>query len=396
MSIHINDLLPEGVKLKEFKTGSELLLAYELGKYTKLLLEEGLSVDNVGIDTELVQTAHFGFIVDCELIEGIEPVAETDLPDYDIADFFLPSQNVSKVDLLFEEGCVIFNFNSNKRANSALNTKNRSTAYVSLMAFVLVKNYIDQTPNRKLIIDHEEYEQQNGEYDDLIKLQRSGILLESILKIKYKTQGVIQLPWQDVVKEYREKELMNRVYSSNEKYAFLLKEGLEIGDVVLRYSRTFDQKVEDTIGTLKSCYPAVIRDYNEEVIVLEYYRTVETRLTQQTRIEGLCAKVDGLKEALTPDDLVRATSREESIFLDAVGIGTCTYLEDTFIFEPVESDETEQTFKDKDGSLIKVELNTLDTIFAVFEDRGVPFNRDKFLNKYFLSKGKQPKYYDYV
>ncbi|WP_079913065.1 hypothetical protein [Paenibacillus sp. 32352] len=395
MSIHINQLLPEGVNIDEFKTGSELLLAHELGKYTKLLLKEGLSVDGIIIGEELKKTKYFSFVMKSRLVESLAPSDEKLMP-YNIGDFFLPSQNVSRVDLKFEEHHVYFNFNSNKRANSALYVKNRSAAYVSLIAFVLVKNSFDQKLNRKLIIDHEEYEQRDGEYTDLIELQKCGILPDTILEIKYKTQGVVQLPWETVVKDYQSKELMNREYSAIEKYAFLLENGLEIGDVVLRYTRTIKVNEGDTIGTLLSCYPAVIEGYTDEIFVLKYYPNVETRLTQFARIKGLVAKVEGLEDLLTPDDFIRTDVRKETLPLSEVGIGTCIHLEDTFIFEPVESDGTEQLFNDKSGGLISVKLNTLDTIFAVFEDRGVNYNKDKFLQKYFYSKGKQPKYYDYV
>jgi hypothetical protein len=190
---------------------------------------------------------------------------------------------------------------------------------------------------------------------------------------------------------------MNGEYSSKEKYDYLLAE-LEVGDVVLLYSREFNPDDErDTIGSLKSCYPAVIESFDEKVIVLRYYSNVETKLTQRTRMEQLVDKIEGLEELFTPEDYERTVTSEKRLSLADIGVETCTYLEDTFIFKPVEGDSTEQLFKDdSSGELISVKLNTLDTIYAVFEDRGVKYNRDRFLQKYFTSKGKTPIYYKYA
>ncbi|MNW63497.1 hypothetical protein D3C74_417120 [compost metagenome] len=54
-------------------------------------------------------------------------------------------------------------------------------------------------------------------------------------------------------------------------------------------------------------------------------------------------------------------------------------------------------FKDKNsGELISVKLDTLDTIYAVFEDRSVKYNKEKFLDEYFISRGKTPIYNKYA
>ncbi|KUP22084.1 hypothetical protein [Paenibacillus sp. DMB5] len=395
MSIHIRELLPKGVNLTEFKTGSELLLACELGKYTKLLLQEDLSVAGVNVADEFKKTSHFSFVVKSKFVNDL-PYGDIKLAKFNHGDFLLKTQSVARADIKFKDRNVYFNYNSDVKANREFRGKTRSAAYVSLMAFVLVKNFIDQEPNRKLIIDHEEYEQKDGEYTDLIELQKGGILPETILKIKYKTQGVVQLPWETIVKDYRSKGLMNREYSPKEKNNYLLTNGLEVGDVVLLYSRNINPYKGDTIGSLDSCYPAVIKSFNENTLFLRYYCNVETKLTQRTRIDRLVDKIEGLEEWLTPDDYDRTVTNERRLSLTDIGVGTCTYLEDTFIFKPpMEADITVQWFKDKDNQLVEEKLDTPDTIFAVFEDRGVKYNRDKFLKEYFTSLGKIPIYYKY-
>ncbi|TDF94686.1 hypothetical protein [Paenibacillus piri] len=404
MSIHINELLPKGVSIEVFKTGSELLLACELGKYTKSLLQEDLSVAGVNVDDELKKTSHFSFVAQSKFVNDL-PYDDIQLAKFNYGDFLLKTQNVLKADINFKERYVYFNYNSDVKANRDFRGKSRSAAYVSLMAFVLVKNFIDLEPNRKLIIDQDDHDQKDGEYTDLIDLQKNGILPESILEIKYQSQGVVQLPWATIVREFRRKGLMNREYSSKEKYAYLLKNELAIGDVVLLYSRIFKVKKKEnstskkrsTIGSLKSCYPAVIESCDEKFITLRYYSNVETKLTQRTRMEQLVEKIEELKEWFTLDDFERTSSNVETYSLDAIGVGTCTHLEDTFIFKPVEGDSTMQLFRDySSGGLISEKLNTLDTIYAVFEDRGIKYNKEKFLNEYFTMKGKTPIYDKYA
>jgi len=404
MSIHINELLPNEVSIKEFATGSELLLACELGKYTKMLLQKDLSVMDINVPDELKKTSQFSFVAQSKFVNDL-PHDGTQLVKFNLGDFLLKTQNVLKADVKFEDSHVYFNYNSDVKANRDFRGKSRSAAYVSLMAFVLVKNFIDDKPNRKLIIDQEDHDQKDGEYTDLIALQKSGILPEPILEIKFQSQGVVQLPWEAFVKDYRSKELMNREYSSKEKYAYLLENKLAVGDVVLLYSRTFKVKKKEnstgekrsTIGSLKTCYPAVIESSNEKFITLRYYGSVETKLTQRTRMEQLVDKIEDLKGWFSPDDFERTSSNVETYSLDAIGVGTCTYLEDTFIFKPVEGDSTEQLFKDNSsGGLISEKLDTLDTIYAVFEDRGVKYNKEKFLYEYFTLKGNTPIYDKYA
>jgi hypothetical protein len=153
MSIHINKLLPEGVSIEKFKTGSELLLTCELGKYTKLLLREDLSATDINVDDELKKTSHFSFVVQSKFVNDL-PYGDVQLAKFNHGDFLLKTQSVAKADLKFEDRHVYFNYNSDVKANRDFRGKSRSAAYVSLMAFVLVKNFIDDEPNRKLIIDH--------------------------------------------------------------------------------------------------------------------------------------------------------------------------------------------------------------------------------------------------
>lgn len=150
------------------------------------------------------------------------------------------------------------------------------------------------------------------------------------------------------------------------KYDYL-KEKLNGDEVVfLRYRRTFK---DSSIGIIQSCYPAIIRKFDTQNIWLEYYPIIETKLTQKKRIEQLITKIPELKEMFTYDDSTKNGAIKELLFIDTVGIGTCTHRELTFLL-PLSlvgsGDSTYQYIRNVENP---IPMNTINTIYAIFEDR---------------------------
>ena len=85
-SIPLNDLLPKNIN--KILTGSELLLAYELDKYARLLL--GKKVDMLGITVlnRLKNQPHFSFVVNNGL-EITDKYNIEDLISYQTLSLFL-------------------------------------------------------------------------------------------------------------------------------------------------------------------------------------------------------------------------------------------------------------------------------------------------------------------
>lgn len=395
-AISINDLLPRGVRIRKIQTGSELLLAYELDKYAKKMLGATLSLSDVSIAKELLSGEHFSFVVLNGLDVGI-PTSRDNLVDYSKNKKYFFTDTVEGVvfsKVTPEE--VVFDFEYDINANHKVHGENRSAAYVSLMAYLIVKAKAEGVQIPKLIIDHENYNQQELEYVDLFILKMYGNkVLKGLVEIRYSKAWGYQPEWEAFVIYHRQRGLMNGEYTAVEKFKHLRK-NFEVGDVVLLYQRTKGARGK-TINQLKACYPAVIRYFDQNTIKLSYYPIVQTLLTRHMELEEVehHFEDEGRESIYTQEDYDRFIVCNETFNLTEIGVDTCTWTETTFFIKPVDFDGSYQYFRTEEG-IDKVFLSTLDTLYAVFEDRGVDYNREKFLNTYFRPKNRIPVYDQYM
>lgn len=394
--ITMNELLPTGVKIRKIQTGSELLLAYELNKYSKLMLGRELKLTDVTIAKELLSGEHFSFVVMNGLDVGFVPARET-LADYSKNARYFFTETIEGVALSKvtpEE--VVYSFEYDTNANRKLHNENRSASYVSLMAYLMVKAKAEGVTTPKLIIDHENYNQSELEYVDLFVLKMYGNkLIENLVDVKYSTAWGFQPEWEAFVIYHRQRGQMNGEYTVTEKFKHLRK-NFEVGDVVLMYRRTKGAKGK-TINQLKSCYPAVIRYMDSNTIKLEYYPIVQTRLTRHMELDEICRNFEdeGRESIYTMEDYERFTTSTITYNLTEIGIDTKTWIEQTFIIKPTDFDGSYQYIRTPEG-LDMLFLSTLDTIYAVFEDRKIDYNKDKFLHNHFTSKNREPIYEQYM
>jgi hypothetical protein len=396
LSISINELLPFGEKVKKIQTGSELLLAFELSKYARVMLDKHLTLSDVSIAKDLQTGEHFSYVVTNGLDVGFTPSRET-LVDYTKNSRYFFEGTVDGVafkKVTPEE--VVYTFEHDVKANQSLHGENRSAAYVSLVAYLMVKSKLEGVPMPKLVIDHENYNQQELEYVDLLILQSYGnLLLKNLVEVKFSTAWGFQPDWEAFVVQNRQKGLMNTEYSVTEK-AKNLKKNFEVGDVVLLYQRSKGAKGK-TINKLKACYPAVIRYFDQNSVKLSYFPIVATKLTRYMELDEVTSNFEdeGKESIYTHDDYERFIVVNETMSLTEIGIGTCTYVEQSFIIKPVDFDGSTQYLETPEGR-DRIWLSTLDTIYAVFEDRKVEYNKEKFLQTHFTSKGRQPIYDQYA
>lgn len=394
--VGLNDLLPFASKVKKIQTGSELLFAYELGKYAHLMLGMELQLNDVSISKELLRGEHFSFVVSNGLDVGFQ-TERTELADYSqSAPFFFTKtvEGVAFSSVTPEK--VTYSFNHDTVANFVLHQQDRSAAYVSLVAYLIVKSIKEGVPTPKLLIDHEAYNQTELEYVDLFVLKSYGnCLLQDLVEIKYSNNWGFQPDWEAFVIQHRQRGLMNGDYTVSEKHRFL-KKNFQVGDVVLLYQRTKGARGK-TINQLKGCYPAVIQSFDEHNVRLSYYPIIATRMTRHMELEEVIRDFESEDRdpIYTHDDFEKFIEVTETCSLTEIGVGTCTYTETTFFIHPVDKDGTQQYLKTPEGRDL-VFLSTPDTIYAVFEDRGVEYNKERFLQMHFHSKGKIPVYEEYM
>lgn len=391
-TIKLKDILPEGKRLKTVMTGSELLFLNELDKYTTLLLGKKLDLTGVTILKSLQKERLFSFVVYQGLNVGFDVDMSTLKPYGDIVKTLF-TQTVDGI--VFKENTdevVHYDFSIAPVENRKLNGDSRSSAYISLVAYVIVKAYMEGKKLPKIIIGEHNYVIVNLEYHHLYILENYGNKLFKGL-VEYRgSNDKIQVHWESYVMLQRQKGLMCRPYSPKDKLKYIKKKNFKEGGVVLLYTRTNCTK-GNTITKLESCYPAVIDKITDTEIHLRYYATVETSLTRYMKLAQIDEESDG-NSGLLDVDFDRFVPSRCVYDLTTIGIEGFTYDESVFIISPIDSDSTKQWLSNSRGQ-DHVTLSTLDTIYAVFEDRGVEYDREAFLDKYFRSKNRIPVYDEY-
>ncbi|MEK5165798.1 hypothetical protein NYE69_26110 [Paenibacillus sp. FSL R5-0527] len=433
--IHLNELLPDNFnRVTKIYNGTELLFVYELGKYSKLLLGKELDLSNVTIEESIKNSEYFSFVVYNGLNVGGN-FEKSKLVAFDERKFF--TESVEGVVFKKEnENEVIYDFHYDVVSNSLMNDSfNKSAAYISLVAFIIVKRVRDRIKIPRIVIDHANYLPQRFEYVDLQILMTYGNkLLDGIVEFPFKQKEnpydnffdmmrdfvdnklkvhFLNLDWLAFVMHNRQLGTMNRSYGMKEKYQYL-RGNFEIGDVVLLYERVNVKKSDP--GDLISCYPAVLREFGEDYLTLEYYPIIRSKVTQYVIHNSFNAlpkesrmaknvptnkvtKYDGIVTVLEDKELRFENdsyfiSRVEKLHLLDIGIDTSTYMETRFFIKPIEvleGDGSKQYLATELG-IGQYWLSTLDTIYLIFEEHKVDYNKERFRKLYYESFNREPGY----
>jgi hypothetical protein len=121
--------------------------------------------------------------------------------------------------------------------------------------------------------------------------------------------------------------------------------------------------------------------------------SIETVLTQVHRVSVANFRDKSI------EDYTQFNARQQTIQFTSLGVDYLTYDEEYMIMKPSTDDGSVQLMvmpDDKGGwDIQKVEMDTLETIYAVMENRGVRFNKERFLEMYFTPRGVVPIYEKY-
>lgn len=396
----LNDVLPNGLKIKRITTGSELLFAYELDKYARLMLDTKISLKGIPILKQLYAQAEFSFVVSHNLDIGFEIVNKSALMDISSKKGYFFTDVVQGIALKSVTPTEwVYDFSYNTRANRVCYGMNRAAAYVSLVAFMIISSIANDVSCPKLVIDHENHAELAQEYVHLLILRDYGSkVLKDLIDIRFNKATGNQPEVEAFILVNRQRGYMNREYTTTEKVRHL-KKNFYVGDIVLLYSCKKLSKTK-VIPVIESCYPAVITGYDDRGINLTYYPNVTTKTTHTISIYNVeeeykdTARTKGL---ISDADYARFPVCNVRIPFFDIGIDSCTYLEEKFLIKPIESDGTYQYFRTAKG-YDRVFLNTIDTIYALFEDRGLWYSdesRERFIYKYFTERHKEPLYDKY-
>lgn len=364
-----------GIDFTMFLSGTELLFAYEVNKY---LVDEGIEISLEGLDVlePLLLGDYFAFVK----LSGMkfdEPYASVGVTLKDSKEFFV--NQLTDVELGRNDGVIYFT-----RHGSVVNTKYMTAfayspkCYLSLFARVCVDNYIKGTGD-KLIIDNSMDPAGMFEYSELYILQNYGNKLASDEYLELMVcDGHNQIGWESFTVFNRQLGLMCKDYTVNEKKE-LLDKRYRVGDVVLLYEK--EKKVESrTVSRLVSCKPGVIDKITDKEICLRVYPDVTTRATKEYEILKLESDLYTVSDA---DEYYEARSAYD---YTSIGIEGYVRDEEYFIMPLLPYDSTVQYRKLDDGRYEAVELDTIDTVYTVFKDRGVKFDEARFKERYYRDK----------
>jgi len=392
--VHANVLLEKalGKKLTNIETPMELLFLFELDKYTKEFLDERLDISGISVPKYLESTPLFSYVV----MNGLKLNYDMDkLPDYSYIKFFkgkVRTKNGEGIHLVEEDGCVTYNYSSDVMKNKIMWVDGRPFSYVSLISYLIVKSYIEDKALPLLVIDHMlSYFHIQFEYSPLLILMNYGNkLLNGKIDLKIDKESRVKVEWESFVMHNRHLGYMDKEYTMNEKFNFLSR-NYEVGDVVLLYTKKLAGKT-DGIGKLVSCYPAIIKGMSNTHVFLHYYpnvKTVESYKKEINEVNNILIS-NGQEPHYSYDDLYFSVSKE-NIPLSDIGIEGYSYLEKYLIIPCHDMDGTCQIV---DG--VEDFYNTVETVWVVFNDWGLDFDKQKFLKRYkkLMRKDLVKKYMD--
>lgn len=377
--ISLEDLL--GCSVKKLSSGSELMFVYELSKYTKMLLNKTLDLKDIQVVKELFGSEYMAYLQNKGVHLCVGAVDST----RDLSEIERKFFNDDLSGIVFESQTDeewVYSYTTNKTANLVLNRYNRSAGYVSLYAYMVVKFYADGKKCPVLRLKNTSPKQEELEYVDILILKNFGnCFLKNKVVIEYSRDVVNQPEWEAYVMYQRQLGYMLSESTPAEKYKYTVK-NYNVGDVVLFY-KTEKSIRSKTIRRLTNCFPAVIRSITKSGIIIEYYPDITTRLTHQRELEE-AERLCGGEIHYNFEDYRRFSSCSISLNFYNLGVDLLLYLEDEFILRPQNGVDTfKQYLRNKDGIEGVYKLGTLDTIYAVFEDRKIHYNKEKFLELYF-------------
>lgn len=388
--VKLSDLI--GTNIKKVCSGSELMFLYELNKYSKELLDKEVDFGDIQIIKELHCNEYYSYVYSKGLDFNYIPLDEEIVDITEVSRKFFTSDLTG---IVFEKKTAkewIYDYNTDRTANLVLNKYNRSGGYVSLYAYMVVLFYQKGKAVPKLILQNTSPKQEELEYVDILILKNFGnCLLKNKVDIVYSKEVVIQPEWEAYITYNRQLGYMNHEIKLNDKIKYISK-NFQVGDVVLYY-RTEKAIKSKSIRKLLHCYPAVIRNITKTTIYLDYYPDITTKLTHRRELEQ-AEEICGGMFKYTSDDYNRFSVCSLSLEILNTGFDLLVYLEDEFLLTPQNGVDTfEQYIVNSKGVESIYILDTLNTIYAVFEDRGIEYNKERFLNRFFK---KQKPVYDTI
>lgn len=393
--------------VKKINTGAELMLCLALNIHLKKIDPAyRLDLSFVKIDAALMQQPLYAMMRNetaCPdgVLFGNSAIAA---PAYTVACNINPNMDYDNV-ILERDAAGNYTFQYGHPDDSGLDSMtNINTcvkpgapySYICLFAKVMVTNYVNNT-NYKFKVNQAGYSITEDEYSALISLIKYGNKLgEGRIELDYidTMTAADDREWYAYCWEHKQHGLMasyaSNIYSAKDKIAWFQKNNLRVGDVVVLIKRKYSKIETPVYKNRQACYPAVITGLTADGISLKYLPRVITSLTQRKQIEAVmdssCSSIyrEADKHSYNTSDVFYSWN--------SIGVDGYSSREFWMIIPLMNDDFTRQWLTDGVKDYL-VELNSVETTYAVLEDRKIKYAKDRFLTRYF--KNSVPIYDQY-
>lgn len=361
--------------VKTLMTGAECEFVGSCAFYLKMLRGDSVELD---LDINPLVRADY---IDRMQDLGVE-IKDRQCGNYKVADFCRPMDKVMSYVINKTNTDWVFDVFDNQLENNHVGY-NTGSGYIPLMAYFAVSKMLAGEKGQLRLVtrlsgaDH---------YINLIILRNYGNrLVNDMLSIE--NCNLEQADWVAYVKMQKSFGRMATDSDSTEKQKWLKEHDVQKGDILLLYE--IEKGASISNREITACHMVVVESYDSMSIQYTYIGTTELVLTQIERVSKTEFMQKSVKEY---QDFFKQT---KSLSYTSVGIEYLTYEEDYMLMLPTGDDVSCQLMilpgENGKWELRQVVLDTLETIYAVLENRGIKYSKERFLNKYF--KGKVP-YYD--
>lgn len=379
-----------GIPCKTLLSGTELLLVSYLQYY--LVQETGkmLTLGTTTVDARLLKSVYFYKLM----------LSSVDMPLYNDLDYkectdaeIFEGDTYGVVMAEKTSSRWVYNISTNATINhSIMNKDTKSTAYVNLLANMIVNNYKNKN-HAVLYINNTGYSPQPFEFVDLTILQEYGNKWVDSSMLCIQSRREDNFSFETFVSFYRQLGVMRyEGYSLKQKYNFAARNFI-VGDVVFLYTRNKagSRKNPKDIRELIGCYPAVIRNISGHKISIEYYPYFDNKLTRKKEMEQAEQTNRVVQNA---GEYRKFYSRKADYLWSDLGIDVLTGGEINFIFRVLPSDGLYLWMFDGNED-VRVWHDSINAIYSVFKDRGVEFDEKRYFSRY-MGVNTVPIYKQYI
>ena len=368
-----------GKDIKKLETGSECELAGEIafqyhnatGEVVVLDVDVNKDIDELYINRMLDLGIQW---------EGRKPLY------YKSSAFFSTNRNFDSLVVTKTVEDWTFNRSDNVFENGKLEWSN-GAGFIPFIASFIVDKFITGTRG----VLHFVSSAVPNIYTNVFVLMYNGNkLIKDIISIENISMG--QAEWFAFIAAQRQCNRMLCSADSVAKAKWFKDNDVRTGDVLLLY--TIGKNQDKTKRELQSCFIGVVTSLSNMEISMSVIYSIETVLTQVERV----STSNILDKSV--EDYTTFGVAQKTIQFTSLGCDYLTYDEEYMVMKPSTDDGSVQLMvmpnEDGEWDVCKVEMDTLDTIYAVLKNRGIKFNEERFLKEYFEPRGVVPIYARYA